>query len=69
MYEYRKWGTGSSCYEVSLKTNYCRLTKRYSYKYIGMVEKEGNKWVVIGKDHLTGKTRKEVSDILAEIAE
>jgi hypothetical protein len=67
MYEFRKWGTGSSCYEVILKTSYCRITKRYSYKSIGMVKKEGNKWVVIGQEHLTGKTRKAVADILAEL--
>jgi hypothetical protein len=67
MYEFRKWGTGSSFYEVILKTSYCRITKRFSYKSIGMVEKKGNKWVVVGKEHLTGKTRKAVADILAEL--
>lgn len=67
MYEFRKWGTGSSCYEVILKTSYSPLTKRFSYQSIGMVQKQGNQWVVLGKEHLVGKTRKAVADILAEL--
>jgi len=67
MYEFKKWGNGSSFYEVFLKTSYSPLTKRFSYKSIGMVEKQGNKWVAVGKENLVGKTRKEVSDMLAEL--
>ena len=67
MYEFKKWGNGSSFYEVILKTNYDSRTKRFDYKSIGMVEKKGNKWVVVGKENLIGKTRKEVADMLKEI--
>jgi hypothetical protein len=32
-----------------------------------MVEKKGYIWVVVGKENLVGKTRKEVADMLKEI--
>lgn len=69
MFEYRKWGTGSSFYEVFLKASYSPLTKRFSYKSIGMVEKKGNKWVAFRNEHLVGKTRKEVAEMLLKQSE
>lgn len=69
MFEYRKWGNGSSYYEVILKTSYSPLTKRFSYKSIGMVEKQGKKWVAVGKEFLVAKTRKEVSEMLVDYME
>lgn len=67
MFEYRKWGTGSSCYEVIVKTSYNPITKLFSHKSIGMVEKRGNTWVALRKEHLVAKTRKELAEILAAI--
>jgi hypothetical protein len=67
MYEFKKWGNGDSYYEVILKTSYNPLSKTFDYKSLGMVEKRGNKWVAVRKEHIIGKTRKEVADMLKEI--
>ena len=68
IFEYKKWGNGSSCYSAYLAVYYDVLTERYDFKSIGLVQKEGSKWV--GKSDLgkvEGTTRKEVSEKLAEL--
>jgi hypothetical protein len=66
MYEFKKWGNGSSCYEVLLLSDYNTITKTYRYTSLGLVKKEGSKWVAVGKEKIVGKSRNEVADMLAE---
>lgn len=66
MFEFKKWGNGSSCYEVILKHDYNTITKQFRYKSLGIVKKDGAVWTVIGNESITGTTRNEVAEKLVK---
>jgi hypothetical protein len=67
MFEFKKWGNGSSCYDVIVKTSYNPLSKTFKYKSLGMVEKQGKEWVTFTKPQMKAKTRKELAEKMAYI--
>lgn len=68
IFEFRKWGRGSSCYSAYVATYYNPLAERFDFKSIGLVEKKGSRW--FGESDLgkvEGATRKEVCEKLADL--
>lgn len=67
MFEYRKYGNGSQCYEVFVGESYNEITKIVSYKSLGFVQKIGKQWEgLYSNKGITGKTRKEIAAKLAK---
>ncbi len=64
-FEYRNWG--ESIYGVSWLYDYNPISKRFLKESLGMVQKKGNEWFVLGNEGLTAKTRKELSEMMVEI--
>lgn len=65
MFEYKKWGNGSSFYEVIVKTDYNPISKMFRYKSLGMVQKQGKEWIAQGTG-LKAASRKELAERMLE---
>lgn len=65
MFEYKKWGNGSSFYEVIVKTDYNPVSKMFRYKSLGMVQKQGKEWIAQGTG-LKAASRKELAERMLE---
>lgn len=65
MFEYKKWGNGSSFYEVIVKTDYNPVSKMFRYKSLGMVQKQGKEWIAQGTE-LKAASRKELAERMLE---
>lgn len=67
-FSFKKWGNGSSCYSVSLLTDYNGIVKREIYTPLGIVKKKGDYWIGTTKeDTVEGRTRKEAAENLVKL--
>jgi hypothetical protein len=64
LFEFKKWGNGSSCYEVIFKSDYYPLSKTFKYKSLGLIQKQGTKWVALHDGNQVAKTRQALAEDL-----
>jgi hypothetical protein len=63
-FEYRNWG--GSTYGVIWLYDYNPIARMFLRESIGMVQKQGKEWVVLGEENMKAKTRKELSEMMAK---
>lgn len=64
-FEFRNWGENT--YGVSWLYDYNPLSQRFLTESLGMVQKKGKEWFVLGNESLTAKTRKELANLMVEV--